>query len=292
MSAATSVKITLANPTKIINTPRLLDLFCGEGGAGMGYALAGFEVIGIDVVPQPRYPFQFVRADALDVPLDGFDLIHASPPCQEYSVAHGLSNGRHPRLVEPVRERLWASSTPYVIENVPGAPLINPTILCGTMFGLKVYRHRLFETSFPVTAPQHVPHVARCAPEHLPPQPGEFVTVYGAKGEHAANAAAMGTWWMTRAGLSQSIPPAYTYYLGRAFATQAGYDLPINVALTLLPTADDLRRRERRRRRRRDALRTAARDPGSITALVERYQHVASELARARTALAAYEVTP
>ena len=117
--------------------PRALDLFCGGGGTSYGLALAGYEVTGVDTMPQPRYPFRFIRADALEFPLDGFDLICASPPCQAYTAARHIRGNEHPRLIGPIRERLAASGIPWVLENVPGAPLINPVMLCGGMFGLK-----------------------------------------------------------------------------------------------------------------------------------------------------------
>jgi DNA (cytosine-5)-methyltransferase 1 len=120
----------------------------------MGYHRAGFDMVGVDIRPQPNYPFEFVECDALlylDVyPLKDFDAIHASPPCQAYTQ---LGNGNHPRLIEPTRELLEATGLPYVIENVVGAPLLKPTLLCGSMFALHVRRHRLFETNFAVMAP-------------------------------------------------------------------------------------------------------------------------------------------
>jgi SAM-dependent methyltransferase len=128
---------------------RLLDLFCGAGGAAKGYADAGFEVVGVDIEPQPNYPFEFVRADALTFPLDGFDAVHASAPCQAFTVYRNNSahvRQDHPNLIPQTRERLIASGLPYVIENVPGAPLIDPIQLCGTSFPpLEVRRHRIFE---------------------------------------------------------------------------------------------------------------------------------------------------
>jgi DNA (cytosine-5)-methyltransferase 1 len=139
--------------------PRLLDLFCGAGGVAVGYSRAGFEVIGVDLRPQPNFPFQFIQADALSMNaefLASFDAIHASPPCQAYSdLAKRNRNGdKWPKLIEPVRGMLSETGLPYVIENVEGAPLRNPTVLCGTMFkGLRVIRHRLFESNFFIMSP-------------------------------------------------------------------------------------------------------------------------------------------
>jgi DNA (cytosine-5)-methyltransferase 1 len=139
--------------------PRLLDLFCGAGGAAMGYHRAGFDVVGVDVNPQPRYPFEFVQADALTYPLEGFDAIHASPPCQPWT-RKTPTWGRarvhypdHPQLIEPTRDRLHASGLPYVIENVVGAPLRAQVMLCGSMFGLRIQKHRLFEGNWPLPFP-------------------------------------------------------------------------------------------------------------------------------------------
>ncbi|MGH9692462.1 MAG: DNA cytosine methyltransferase [Candidatus Acidiferrales bacterium] len=126
--------------------PRLLDLFCCAGGAGVGYNRAGFEVVGVDNKPQPNYPFPFIRADALKLDakfLASFDALHASPPCQSYSdLAKRNGNGHEwPRLIEPVRKMLIKTGLPYVIENVDGAPLLDPVVLCGTMFpNLRVLR--------------------------------------------------------------------------------------------------------------------------------------------------------
>ena len=207
--------------------PRLLDLFCGAGGAGMGYHRAGFEVVGVDVHPQPRYPFEFHQADALEW-LDeggavGFDAIHASPPCQAYSSLRALTPRDHPELVEPIRERLRASGLPYIIENVVGAPLLGAVTLCGSSFGLPLRRHRLFESNCPLLVPS-------CAHEQLPAiwhvplgdprrnkQPSRFVGVYGStryRGEDANRRQAMGIEWMNRKELTQAIPPAYTELLG------------------------------------------------------------------------------
>ena len=138
---------------------RILDLFCCAGGSAKGYANAGFDVVGVDVEPQPHYPYEFHQSDALSFPFDGFDAIHASPPCQGYSVTRAMHQGKqHPMLIESTRARLVSSGLPYVIENVPGAPLQNPVTLCGEMFGLRVIRHRLFESNFYIPQPRHAPH--------------------------------------------------------------------------------------------------------------------------------------
>src|ERR1700737_2665900 len=137
---------------------RLLDLFCGAGGAAAGYAMVGFEVRGVDIQPQPRYPYRFVQADALDYPLDDFDVVHASPPCQLYSVTHALWRRDYPDLLSVMRTWLWASGKPFVLENVVGAPLPGSLLLCGTMFGLGVLRHRLFESNVLLFAPGACDH--------------------------------------------------------------------------------------------------------------------------------------
>ena len=134
---------------------KLLDLFSGAGGAAQGYHQAGFEVMGVDIKRQPNFPFSFIQADALDMLddlefLQQFDVIAASPPCQAYSIMRAVSarHGRpHPQLIEPVRAKLEKTGLPYVIENVIGAPLKNAVVLCGAMFGLRTYRHRLFESN-------------------------------------------------------------------------------------------------------------------------------------------------
>src|SRR3990167_2619727 len=130
---------------------RVLDLFCGAGGAAMGlhWAWPNAEPVGVDIKPQPRYPFTFVQADAVTYPLEGFDFIWASPPCQAYSALKGLTTTEYPMLVDAIRDRLEASGKPWIIENVVGANLRNPVQLCGSMFGLGVWRHRRFEMSHP-----------------------------------------------------------------------------------------------------------------------------------------------
>lgn len=195
---------------------RLLDLFCGAGGASEGYARAGFEVVGVDINPQPNYLFKFMRADAMTFDLHGFDFVAASPPCQRYTLAQRIRDNEHPDLVAPLRDRLRASGKPYAIENVPGAPLHRPVELCGTMFGLQVYRHRGFECSFPVVQPLHPLHEAPLCKMGRKPEPGQFMHVVGnfSGVQQARNA--MGISWMARDELREAIPPAYAEYIGRA----------------------------------------------------------------------------
>ena len=206
-----------------MSRPRLLDLFSGEGGAGYGYHLAGFDVVGVDIAPQPRYPFEFHQGDALEyVAAHGheFDAIHASPPCQGYSATRFIRGNEHPDLVGPTRELLQASGKPYVIENVAGAPLLNPITLVGSMFGLRTMRPRLFECSFPVPFVLAPPPAARHAGMGRPPKDGEYIHIVGNFSDVAYARRAMGIEWMTQHGLSQAIPPAYTEYIG-GFLLQA-----------------------------------------------------------------------
>lgn len=212
------------------DTPRrVLDLFCCAGGAAMGLhrAWPDAEIVGVDIKPQPRYPFRFVQADAMTYPLEGFDFIWASPPCQGYSLAKNNGSGKDaPRLVEAVRERLVSSRIPYVIENVQGAPLRGAAMLCGASFGLgasslDLNRHRYFETSFGFLAPpcQH--------------RPGKTIGVYGngTNSWHrkklgrcitiAEMREAMGINWMARHELSQAIPPAYSEYIAMQYAARS-----------------------------------------------------------------------
>lgn len=207
--------------------PLLLDLFCCAGGAAMGYHRAGFDVIGVDINPQPRYPFDFVQADAMKppFPFERFHAIHASPPCQRFSdLAHRNGNGDEwPDLIEPVRELLELWAVPYVIENVEGAPLYDPTMLCGTMFdGVRVLRHRLFETNWRLDAPPHrkhplvFTHDKRKAHYGQLDQDTSYVQVTGGGNCTVENKrSAMGTPWMTGSECNEAIPPAYTEWIGR-----------------------------------------------------------------------------
>lgn len=201
--------------------PRLLDLFCGAGGAAVGYARAGFDVVGVDIVPQPRYLFEFHQYDVMswwrygDLPK--FDVYHASPPCQRYSAMSSCRpglNGRYPDLIGPTRELLKATDKPYVIENVPGAPLLDPIELCGHSMGMELYRHRLFESNVLLVAPEHRPHtVPTSRAGHW--TPGTYMSIAGHVAPIAEARRVMEIDWMTRDELTEAIPPAYTEYLGR-----------------------------------------------------------------------------
>ena len=196
---------------------RALDLFCCGGGATRGLQLAGFQVTGVDIAKQPRYCGDaFHQADALTFPLEEFDFIWASPPCQAFTRARKLQGNVHPDLIEPIRNRLVASGVPYCIESVEGAPLINPMLLCGAMFGLGVYRHRLFETSFFMMEPGHPPHDAPITKMGRPPRDGEFMHVVGNFSGVAKAQRAMGIDWLGQGGLREAIPPAYSEFIGRA----------------------------------------------------------------------------
>lgn len=208
--------------------PRLLDLFGGAQGAGVGYARAGFSVTSVDIEPHDRHPeiYAFVVADAVDYAKNHaheFDAIHASPPCPRYSrITPAASREKHPDLVPVMRELLIATGLPWVIENVPGAPLIDPVRLCGSSFALKVRRHRLFEANFPITQP---------ACDHK--SQGVAIGVYGqhpdakvhrrpdgtSRGLRARSLEegrrAMGIDWMAWPDLADAIPPAYTEHIGR-----------------------------------------------------------------------------
>lgn len=178
----------------------------------MGLNQAGFKVTGVDIKPQPHYPFDFILGDAMTVSLDGFDFIWASPPCQAYSKAQRIRNNNHPDLIGPIRERLQQSGKLWVIENVIGAPLIQPIELCGAMFGLQVYRHRLFECSFTITPPAHPMHKAPLRKMGRPPSHGEFMHVVGNFSGVQQAREAMGINWMMRDELREAIPPAYAKF--------------------------------------------------------------------------------
>ncbi len=201
---------------------KLLDTFCGAGGAAMGYHRAGFEVVGVDIEPQPHFPFEFHQGDALEfIRRHGyeFDVIHASPPCQAYSTTKSLHRNDHPDLVGITRETLVYTDRPYIIENVPGLPLKNYVILCGTMFGLQVIRHRWFECSPQILmAPKSCNHYGKTGKskgEYHTLDKSDLITCVGHNFQAESGRIAMAIDWMTRDELAQAIPPAYTEWLGR-----------------------------------------------------------------------------
>lgn len=214
---------------------KILDLFCCAGGASSGYFRAGFEVVGVDINPQPNYPYTFVQGDAIEFLIKygkDFDAIHASPPCQHYtklktlSVARNGNNsyGSHPELIEPVRALLQNSGKPYIIENVPGAPLINPISLSGSQFGLKTQRKRNFECSFSVDLSSLPPRTKMQTPSvGRGVGPDGSISICGNGGVKGLKSvdiplvwsnALGGVSWMTRAEMAECIPPAYTEFLG------------------------------------------------------------------------------
>lgn len=207
--------------------PRLLDLFCKAGGTSVGYHRAGFEVVGVDIESQPHYPFEFHQADAFTYPFEGYDAYHASPQCKRYCQAIACRPGyrnKYEDQIALIRPRLIATGKPYVIENVPWAKhlLRNPVMLCGTMFGLKVKRHRYFESN--VDLGLFLPAGCACTGKagYTNADKGFSSFARGAKLISVAGhnfcvddaRIAMGMPWATQAELSQAIPPAYTEYIG------------------------------------------------------------------------------
>jgi DNA (cytosine-5)-methyltransferase 1 len=207
--------------------PRLLDAFCGEQGSTHGYHLAGWDVEGVDKYPKPRAPHKMHVADAIEFILEHgheYDGIHTGPPCQRYSGTQRIRGNDHPDLIAPTREALQAVGRPYVIENVGGATgeLRNPVMLCGAMFGLRTYRHRYFEASFPIMVPGHPPHVAPQAKMGRPPKSHEFIQCVGNFSGVAEGREAMGMPWASRDGLREAIPPAFTEYIAAFMLAELG----------------------------------------------------------------------
>jgi DNA (cytosine-5)-methyltransferase 1 len=211
-------------PIRRSRRPRLLDAFCCQGGAAKGYDLAGFDVTGVDKDPQPRYPFRFIQGDAVAFIREygsKFDFIHTSPPCQHDTECQRIQGNTHPDLIAPTRAALESTGRPWVIENVKGAraKLRQPVMLCGTMFGLATYRHRFFETGggFTVTAPPHPQHTAPQAKMGRPVPPGWYGQFIGNFSGVPLARTVMGVEWMSRDGIRECIPPAYSEWTGRVF---------------------------------------------------------------------------
>lgn len=205
---------------------KLLDLFCGAGGAAEGYRRAEFsEIVGVDIHPQPHYPFDFELGDAIGFLLEGkwksFDVIHASPPCQAYSVTRNIG-GRatsYQQLIPLLRDLLIKTRKPYIIENVVGAPLVEPIMLCGTMFRLKVFRHRLFESSPKILlSPGHPCHPRGATIASYRGyscfERADYITLCGHSFRLRDAKIAMGIDWMNQEEIAEAIPPAYSQYVG------------------------------------------------------------------------------
>lgn len=225
--------MTLAQPISSTNTKeplcslavtagyaplRAVDLFCCAGGAAVGLNRAGFSIIdGYDIEPQKNYPYRFHLGNALEADLSKADFVWASPPCQNHSRMSGCREGlrdKYPSLIAATRAKLKAWGGPYIIENVVGAPLENPVMLCGAMFGLATYRHRIFESNIALAVPPH--------PKHATPtskaghwKPGTLISVAGNCAPMSMAREAMGMDWTTRAELVEAIPPAFSLFLGR-----------------------------------------------------------------------------
>lgn len=211
-----------------MSRPSLLDLYSGEGGAAVGYRQAGFgEIVGIDINPQSRYPFTFIQADAtmLPVNLEDFDFIHASPPCQRWADGFVKHRDRHPDLITPTRALLQASGRPYVIENVKRAPLRDAVMICGGALGcygpeLQLHRHRMFEANWPFFgAPCMRPRRLTVSVVGNGTPSGNRKTI-GRNPSIDEKREAMGIDWMSRKGLSEAVPPAYTKWIGEQFLSQ------------------------------------------------------------------------
>jgi len=217
--------------------PRLLDLFCGAGGAAIGYNRAGFDVVGVDIHPQPNYPFEFIQGDALSDYVrwvaPSFDAVHASPPCQAFTAYQRTGNvGTYPDLIEPVRALLEETRLPYIIENVQGAPLKDPVLICGSMFDLDIQRHRLFETNWSLAPPDWPCRHRIWGRDRYPG--GRSKERTGNSRGLVRSTVEIGSWdiplerqkhamgvdWMTLEELSEAIPPAYTEFIGRALIEQ------------------------------------------------------------------------
>jgi DNA (cytosine-5)-methyltransferase 1 len=214
----------------VVIKPKILDAFSCEGGAGMGYYLAGFDVTGVDIDPQPRYPFKFIQSDAISFIKEHgheFDAIHTSPPCQHHSNLNAYNHHEYPDLIDETRDALIACGKPWVIENVPRAPLRNPTILCGQAFGLLLYRERKFESSFIIPMISCGPHIELCTRNGYLPTPARpYMSIHGGKHSRAWQHKAcevMGVPWMAATNniplgirkVCEAIPPAYTEYVGK-----------------------------------------------------------------------------
>ena len=220
--------------------PKLLDLFCGGGGAGMGYHRAGFDVTGVDIKPQPKYPFTFIQGDVMKMlevgylRLDDYDAVHGSPPCQLFSsvTPKAAKAAKHVDLLTPLREVFLAWGGTWVIENVPGAPMRQPLVLCGSEFGLRtkdgwwLKKHRLFESSVPLMGAGG----CWCKGKRIlgvhggggAPGTGDRYALRGVMASAAQGRELMGIDWLNRDQVAQAVPPAYTQFIGEQLLTWLG----------------------------------------------------------------------
>ncbi|MGW4395533.1 DNA methylase [Amycolatopsis nivea] len=213
--------------------PRILVCFCCQGGEAMGYYLAGFDVVGVDIQPQPRFPFPFVQADAIAYAREhghAFDAVAGGPPCQGYSLTWRIHGNQHPRLIGQFRDVLTGLGKPYVIENVEEArpQLDNPVLLCGAMteFALHTHRHRLFETNWGLAAPHHPAHTHEPVKMGRPLENGDWYHAVGNFSGVAYVRADMGVPWMNRDGIRECIPPAYTRHIGTQLLNHLAATIP------------------------------------------------------------------
>ncbi len=183
----------------------------------MGLHQVGFEVIGVDIKPQPKYPFEFHQGCATEFPLDGFDFLWASPPCQRHTKANKLQGNSHPCFIDVIRARFIKSGKPYCIENVVGAPLINPVMLCGTMFGINTYRHRIFESNFKINPLPHPEHIVKQVKMGRPVKEGGFIQIVGHFSNVPYAKKVMGIDWLGQNELREAIPPVYSKYIAEQF---------------------------------------------------------------------------
>lgn len=216
-----------------MNRPKMLVYFSCQGGACKRYERAGFDVYPVDIVPQPKHyaPGKVIVADAITHlaglirtgEIGEYAAVVGSPPCQRFTLAQRIQKREHPDLIAPFRELCIASGLPYVIENVPGAPLVDPVELCGAPFGLHTYRHRLFESNAPLSVPEHQEHQYPLVKMGRPLREGDWYQAVGNFSNVPYVRADMGVPWMTREGIRECIPPVYAEYIGQQLIREVAY---------------------------------------------------------------------
>lgn len=200
--------------------PKLLEVYCSAGGSSVGYQRAGWEVDGVDIMPQRHFPFRFFKADAVEFIYEHghrYDAIVGGPVCKRYSKTWRIQTLDHPTQIPATRAAMVASGKPYIIENVEDAlpELLTPMLLCGQDFGLHTYRHRLFESNVRLVRPgSHAPHIKPTVKMGRALRPGDYYHAVGNFSSVEIIRADMGVEWMNRQEIAQCIPPSYTQYLG------------------------------------------------------------------------------